>query len=82
MIFINPLLELNYLDFSKLLEDKKNRLFYFWKIDKPISSKQIVAYENDLKKFDKNLESYKILNYIIELDYLLIILVEWQMTCF
>jgi dGTPase len=27
---------------------------------KRISSKQIVAYENDLKKFDKKLESYKI----------------------
>lgn len=55
-----PLLELNYLDFSKLLEDKKIDCFISERLIKRISSKQIVAYENDLKKFDKNLESYQI----------------------
>ena len=55
-----PLLELNYLDFSKLLEDKKIDCFISERLIKRISSKQIVAYQNDLKKFDKNLESYKI----------------------
>ncbi len=56
-----PLLEIDYLDFTKLLDDKEIDCFISQRLIKRISSKQIVAYQNDLKKFDKNLESYKIL---------------------
>jgi dGTPase len=48
-----PLLELCNEDFSALLQDKKIECFVSMRLIKRISSKQIVAYENDVNALDK-----------------------------
>jgi len=59
-----PLLELNFEDFETLLKDKKIDCFVSMRLVKRLSSKQIVAYKNDIKKLDKeDLESYRILEW-------------------
>lgn len=59
-----PLLELSTDDFEKLLEDKKIDCFIAMRLIKRISSKQIVAYKNDVKSLDKeNKEEFKILEW-------------------
>lgn len=58
------LLELNIDDFSKLLQDEKIDCFVSMRLIKRISSKQIVAYKNDVKKEDENnQEKYKIMEW-------------------
>lgn len=57
-----PLLELNYKDFNNLLKNKKIDCFISARLIKRLSSKQIVAYENDMKKFQEfNEEEIKVL---------------------
>ena len=59
-----PLLELTTSDFSKLLEDEKIDCFISKRLIKRISSKQIVAYQNDIKKLNiDNTEEYNILEF-------------------
>ncbi len=59
-----PLLELDKVDFSKLLKDEKIDCFISRRLIKRISKKQIVAYKNDIEKLDKqNLQEYKILEF-------------------
>ena len=59
-----PLLELDIEDFTKLLQDEKIDCFISMRLLKRISSKQIVAYKNDIKKEDeKDKEKYKILEW-------------------
>ncbi|MCT7510687.1 dGTPase [Aliarcobacter cryaerophilus] len=59
-----PLLELTTSDFSKLLEDEKIDCFISKRLIKRISSKQIVAYKNDIKKLNTdNIEEYNILEF-------------------
>ncbi|TLT06511.1 dGTPase [Aliarcobacter thereius] len=59
-----PLLELTTSDFSKLLEDEKIDCFISKRLIKRISSKQIVAYQNDIKKLNAdNIEEYNILEF-------------------
>lgn len=59
-----PLLELDEVDFSKLLKDEKIDCFISRRLIKRISKKQIVAYKNDVEKLDKqNLQEYKILEF-------------------
>lgn len=59
-----PLLELDEVDFSKLLKDEKIDCFISRRLIKRISKKQIVAYKNDIEKLDKqNLQEYKILEF-------------------
>lgn len=48
-----PLLELSSNDFSALLEDERIDCFLSMRLIKRMSSKQIVAYQNDLKALDK-----------------------------
>jgi len=59
-----PLLELSTDDFAKLLADKKIDCFIAMRLIKRISSKQIVAYKNDVKNLDKeNKEEFEILEW-------------------
>lgn len=59
-----PLLELSSENFYKLLHDEKINCFVAMRLIKRISSKQIVAYQNDVKKLDvDDIESYNILEY-------------------
>ena len=58
------LLELSTDDFEQLLEDKKIDCFITMRLIKRISSKQIVAYKNDVKNLDKeNKEEFRILEW-------------------
>ena len=59
-----PLLELDSNDFDILLQDKRIDCFISMRLIKRISSKQIVAYKNDVKKLDKkDEEQYTILEW-------------------
>lgn len=59
-----PLLELSSNDFEFLLEDKKIECFISVRLIKRISSKQIVAYKQDVKKLDKKeTQKYTILEW-------------------
>ena len=59
-----PILELTTNDFSKLLKDEKIDCFISKRLIKRISSKQIVAYKNDIKKLNTdNIEEYNILEF-------------------
>ena len=59
-----PILELNNSDFSELLKDGKIDCFISKRLIKRISSKQIVAYKNDIKKLNiDNIEEYNILEF-------------------
>ena len=60
-----PLLELDTHDFFELLkEDNKINCFISKRLIKRISSKQIVAYQNDIKKLNiDNTEEYNILEF-------------------
>ncbi|MCG3676143.1 dGTPase [Aliarcobacter butzleri] len=59
-----PLLELDEVDFSKLLKDEKIDCFISRRLIKRISKKQIVAYKNDVEKlYKQNLQEYKILEF-------------------
>ena len=51
-----PLLELSGKDFHNLLQDEKIECFVSMRLIKRVSSKQIVAYQNDVKQLDKELE--------------------------
>lgn len=57
-----PLLELSSLDFEALLKDEEIECFISQRLIKRISSKQIVAYQNDVGKLEKSdLKKYEIL---------------------
>lgn len=59
-----PILELCAEDMQKLLKDKRVDCFVSSRLIKRISSKQIVAYKNDVKELDTdNEEEYKILEW-------------------
>lgn len=59
-----PLLQLSHEDFEKLLKDEKIECFVAMRLIKRISSKQIVAYKNDVKKLEtKDAESFVILEF-------------------
>lgn len=59
-----PLLELETNDFSKLLKDEKIDCFISKRLIKRVSSKQIVAYQNDIEKLPKdNIEQFNILEF-------------------
>ncbi|MDD5372345.1 MAG: dGTPase [Sulfurimonas sp.] len=59
-----PLLELNADDFSALLKDEKIDCFVAMRLIKRISSKQIVAYKNDVKMLEnKDKETCQILEF-------------------
>ena len=59
-----PLLKLSCEDFEKLLKDKKIDCFISMRLIKRVSSKQIVAYQNDVKNLkEPNQESYEILEW-------------------
>ena len=59
-----PLLELNSSDFEKLLKDERITCFISMRLIKRLSSKQIVAYRNDVEKLDKtNEEEFAILEW-------------------
>ena len=59
-----PLLELTEKDFSKLLKGEKIDCFVVMRLIKRLSSKQIVAYKNDVKELDKeDTEKYHILEW-------------------
>lgn len=59
-----PILELSSEDFDKLLADKKIDCFIAMRLIKRISSKQIVAYKNDVSNLNKeNQEVYLILEW-------------------
>jgi dGTPase len=59
-----PLLELTNKDFEDLLMDEKIDCFVAKRLIKRVSSKQIVAYQNDVKKLDKNsTEEYTIMEW-------------------
>lgn len=58
-----PLLELTCKEFESLLQDKKIDCFIAMRLIKRISSKQVVAYKNDIKNLDKNEESYNMLEW-------------------
>lgn len=59
-----PILELSSGDFDELLADERIDCFISMRLIKRISSKQIVAYRNDVKKLDKeNEEEYTILEW-------------------
>ena len=62
--FYKPLLELKTDDFEKLLKDEKIDCFISKRLIKRVSSKQIVAYKNDVENLNKdNLEEFKILEF-------------------
>ncbi|MDN5377517.1 MAG: dGTPase [Sulfurospirillum sp.] len=56
-----PLLELTCKDFEALLHDEKIECFITMRLIKRISSKQIVAYKNDIKNCSKEEDSYPLL---------------------
>lgn len=56
-----PLLELTCKDFEALLHDEKIECFIAMRLIKRISSKQIVAYKNDIKNCSKEEDSYPLL---------------------
>lgn len=57
-----PLLELSAEDFSKLMKDERIKCFVAMRLIRRISSKQIVAYQNDIKKVNpKNIEEYALM---------------------
>ncbi len=59
-----PLIELSAEDFTKLLKDEGIECFISMRLIKRVSSKQIVAYKNDVKKIDnENREQYLILEW-------------------
>ena len=59
-----PLLELETNDFVKLLEDDKIDCFISKRLIKRVSSKQIVAYKNDINQLNKqNIEEFNILEF-------------------
>lgn len=59
-----PLLELETHDFAELLKDEKIDCFVSKRFIKRISSKQIVAYKNDIEKLNKdNIEEFNILEF-------------------
>ncbi|MBL3520678.1 dGTPase [Arcobacter lanthieri] len=59
-----PLLELKNEDFSKLLKDERIDCFISKRLIKRVSSKQIVAYKNDIEKLNiDNIEEFNILEY-------------------
>ena len=59
-----PLLELNTKDFEKLLNDERIDCFVSMRLIKRVSSKQIVAYQNDVKKLEReSQEEYAILEW-------------------
>ena len=59
-----PLLELSFDDFEKLLQEKKIECFISMRLIKRLSSKQIVAYQNDMKSLDIELkEKYELMEY-------------------
>ncbi len=59
-----PLIELSADDFGALLQDKKIDCFISMRLVKRMSSKQIVAYQNDVETLDKeDKERYKILEW-------------------
>ena len=59
-----PLLELDAEDFEKVLADKKIECFVAMRLIKRISSKQITAYKDDVKKLDQSdAETYRILEW-------------------
>ena len=59
-----PLLELTCKDFDALLKDEKIECFISMRLIKRVSSKQIVAYKNDVKKLDiQDEEKYTILEW-------------------
>ncbi len=58
-----PLLELNCDDFEKLIDDEKISCFISMRLIKRVSSKQIVAYSNDVKALNREEESFAILEY-------------------
>ena len=59
-----PLLELDLRDFENLLKDKKVTCFISMRLIRRLSSKQIVAYRNDIEKLDKtNEEEFVILEW-------------------
>lgn len=59
-----PLLELKSIDFSKLIKDEKIDCFLSMRLIKRLSSKQIVAYKNDVANLDnRNEEEYQILEW-------------------
>ena len=59
-----PLLKLSCEDFEKLLKDKQIDCFISMRLIKRVSSKQIVAYQNDVKNLkEQNQESYEILEW-------------------
>jgi dGTPase len=57
-----PLLELSAEDFSKLMKDERIKCFVAMRLIRRISSKQIVAYQNDIKKLNpKDVEEYSLM---------------------
>ena len=59
-----PLLELEVKDFNALLEDKSIECFISMRLIKRVSSKQIVAYKNDVKLLaDVEIEEFKIMEW-------------------
>jgi dGTPase len=59
-----PLIELTCKDFKSLLQDKKIDCFLSMRLIKRISSKQIVAYRNDVKNLDStNEEEFEIMEW-------------------
>ncbi len=59
-----PLLELNTDDFSTLLKDERIDCFVSMRLIRRVSSKQIVAYQNDIKVLDQeDEEKYRILEW-------------------
>lgn len=58
-----PLLELTSKEFEELLKDEKIECFIAMRLIKRISSKQIVAYQNDVQKLNKEDESYALLEW-------------------
>jgi len=59
-----PILELSCDDFSKLLNEEKIDCFISMRLIRRISSKQIVAYKDDVKNLDEsNIEQYNMLQW-------------------
>ena len=58
-----PLLELTSKEFEELLKDEKVECFIAMRLIKLITSKQIVAYQNDIQKLNKEDESYALLEW-------------------
>lgn len=59
-----PLLDLNAIDFTNLLQDKRIDCFVSMRLIKRISSKQIVAYQHDVQRLDtEDKERYALLEW-------------------